>query len=46
MKIMKGERVGACVLVHNTFKVKKACWSFKMKTRTNDKHVDYSYQSA
>jgi hypothetical protein len=40
------EGVGARSVAHNTFGVRGACWSFRMGTRTSDKHVNYSYQSA
>jgi len=40
MKTTKG--VGARSLAHNTFKVRKTCWSFRMGTRMSDKHVNYS----
>jgi hypothetical protein len=46
MKTMKEEKVGARSLAHNIFGVKKACWTFGMGIRTNDKHVNYSYQFA
>jgi hypothetical protein len=41
MKTTK-EGVGARSLAHNTFKVRGACWSFRMGTRMSDKHVNYS----
>ncbi len=30
-------------LAPNTFEVRRACWSSKMETGTNDKLVNYSY---
>jgi len=44
MKTIEGERVGAHSLVHSISGVRKACWSFRIKTRLSDKHVNYSYQ--
>jgi hypothetical protein len=38
------EGVGAHSLARNTSRVKRLCWSFEIGTRTNDKHVNYSYQ--
>jgi hypothetical protein len=46
MKTMKEEEVGARSLAHNIFGVKGACWNSRMGIRTNDKHVNYSYQFA
>ncbi len=43
VKIMK-EGVGARSLVYNTSRVRRACWSSRMRTKTNDKCVNYSYQ--
>jgi hypothetical protein len=45
MKTTK-KRVGARSLIHSISKVRRACWSFGMGTRTNDKSVNYSYQFA
>jgi hypothetical protein len=33
-------------LIHNTSRVKKACWSFRMGTKMNDKWVNYSHRLA
>jgi hypothetical protein len=46
MKIVKEEGIGVPSLVHNTLEVKKACWSFGMGTRMNEKWVNYSYEPA
>jgi hypothetical protein len=46
MKKNKIKKINAHFLVHNTFGVKKACWSFGMGTKTSDKRVNYWYQFA
>ncbi len=45
VKTIEGEKVGAYSLVHNIYGVRKVCWSFGVRTRTSDKHVNHSYQS-
>ncbi len=37
MKTIEEERIGVCSFIRNIFKVKRACWSFKMKTTNSDK---------
>jgi len=44
VKTMEKKEVGAHSLVHNTSRVIRACWSFRMGIKTNDKCVNYSYQ--
>jgi len=44
MKIMK-EGVGVWFFIHNTTRVKKVCWSSKIRTKMSDKWVNYSYRS-
>jgi len=44
VKTTKEEKIRAHYLVCSTFRVKGVCWSSKMGIRTNDKHVNYSYQ--
>jgi hypothetical protein len=43
MKTLEEKKSWVRSLTYNTLKVKKACWSFGMETKTNDKWVNYSY---
>ncbi len=43
MKTMEG--VAICSLTHNISRVKGLCESSRMKTRTSDKQINFSYQS-
>jgi hypothetical protein len=43
VKIMKEEGIRVRSLTCSTSKVRNACRSFKMGTKTNDKWVNYSY---
>jgi hypothetical protein len=45
MKTLK-KGIGVRSLVHNTSRVKGACWSFQMGIKTSDKWVHYSYGPA
>jgi hypothetical protein len=43
VKIMEEKKVGIHSLVRNIFGVRGVCWSFKMKIKSRDKCVNYSY---
>jgi len=45
-KMKMEERIGVHSLPCNISKVKGASWSFGMRTKTNDKQVNYSYGPA
>jgi hypothetical protein len=46
LKTMEEEGIGAHSLAYNIYRVRKVCWSSRIGIRTNDKHVNYSYQFA
>jgi hypothetical protein len=46
MKITEKKGIGVHSVTHGTLEVKGACWNSEMRTRTNDKWVNYSYGPA
>jgi hypothetical protein len=46
VKTMEEKRIGVHFLFRNTFGVKGACWSSKIRIKRSDKWVIYSYRSA
>jgi hypothetical protein len=45
-KVKTVEGIKVFSLIHSTSRVKKACWSFRMGTKMNDKWVNYSHRLA
>ncbi len=43
VKTLEEKGIGVHSLIRNTSKVKWVCWSFGVKTKTNDKQVNYSH---
>jgi hypothetical protein len=46
MKLIEEEKIVVYYLAHRTSMVKGACQGSRMRTRTNDKKVNYSYGHA
>jgi hypothetical protein len=43
MRIVEEEGIGMCSLAHNILGIRRVCWSSRIRTRKNDKWVNYSH---